>query len=480
MRALGARGSSSESEKAKLRRIEIRNEVVSLATERVQLLIAASKGAALTESYAALAEASELLSLIGTEESLTLLRTLKGEFERVKFEYARQRSSEAETLIGNGGWTEAAKLLADASAADPKLKMRARYAMEMSSANSTLAARDYEATEAALNRAIASAPRMAKEARAMLTRVLPKHYRITLESVAVSPVRPGTNPPQPWVGKPDGTFGSVAMLVVGAATGGVGIPLAVKAKSIADQLEKISYNFHPNVRIQLALPDGRLVSTQHDRTLFKRAEASFVAKTNYYDSRLVTLAVFHELDKEKATIGTVQVSLGDLVSGKPIRIANDGHNGLLHVQFRAIQEDVGVGATSGWAYVQNPKNRVSKVVQPPPGGLPFKLTNAHLQLAKGQADDPFLKIRQGGDIIFKSHFREDDRDTTWTPNWIFYVKPGETIIVEIWDRETIGANKKLLEVSLSAARLRTGQLATTLADGSKLELGFESVKTGPQ
>ncbi len=475
---LASRRSGSDGPEVKARDIEVRDQIATYAYDRVTELRASSVSADVEVKYGTLAEAVRILTLLNTDSSLSQLRTLTSDFNHAKTDYTRKFTKQGEAHVASGNWQLATIAFKKVSVVEPKFRSRARYCELTDFSIGAIARREFAPAEKALRDAIKVAPAASKEARALFEKVQPRNYKITLESVVVSPARPGTSPPQPWVGKPDGSFG----FLVGAAltVSGAGILVAGQGKKLADKLDAISYDARPNVRIIVGLPDGRQLVSGIDKTFFKTVEASLVVNTNSYDSRFVSVTAFHEVGKKRETMGTVQVPLGDIVSGNPIQLPRNGQSGLLHVQFRVAPGANTVGTTVGWAANNNSQNRLRKVVQPPPGGTPFRLLQTHIILAKKHDNDPYFQIRQGGDAIFRSTHHDNDRDTTWTPNWVFFVKHGEPIVVEVWDDDSLSGNDQLLKAELDYSQIATGKALVNFKDGSRLELSFARVESGPR
>jgi tetratricopeptide (TPR) repeat protein len=270
---------------------------------------------------AAVADSDRLRAAQQYPEALALLQlvlpyepAMRERVEAVRREQAAWLRSEHDRLMTEGeqllsrfAWAEAAARFHAAHAALPDEAARAaeRYARLAISAEAAVergdwpaATRDYQ--EMTLLRAEQNG-----YAAGQLARVTIRPWAVRLRSVLVSPIRPDG---MPWVGPPRPVVARIASELARAAGAPNNAPLLML-------VNQVPYENQPTVLVEVLAPGGvPMVSTPH-RGLYTSLGSTVVVAGNAFERRRISFRVYHaEPNGLVGNIGTVEVSIGDLVT----------------------------------------------------------------------------------------------------------------------------------------------------------------------
>lgn len=459
--------------------LSTRANITASAISHARGQVTGAEGLESIAAFPLLQSAKQTLDLLGdVPEAAAMLTQMTPRFQAVSLEYARIKSEAGEKAMLEKNWAAAARALSAAAAADHQLHARAAMVRALNEASKMAARGDYQRATDELMGAKQKGP----ELQEMLEAIRPQSYRISLDAVMVQPNRPGTK--EPWVGRPDGSFGT--LLALGASMTGYGVIVAAKIKRTVDTLEQVNHNNRPNIRPLLRLPDGRSLTTKPKRSLFASFGSSFVVMSNQYDRREIELQVFHDLNGKKELVGTTVFRIGDLVAQKEVKVDPAKSLGVRGVIFSVSKTSEPLGRLSGWKPI-NPNNLAPKPSVATAGSVPYKVASIEVALSNAfsgaddfSAPDPYVLLRQGGEPVVKTPKEEDDYNTSWTPDAIVFLKPGEDLALEVKDHDAASANDVLLTGVLSHAQIQTGTAVVRLQDGSFVKVIFNTVARGPE
>jgi hypothetical protein len=344
----------------------------------------------------------------------------------------------------------------------------------MSAARRAIEERSFEAAAAALRAAIdTQADRGA--ARALLDAVEPRVYRIRLESIAITPTRPGTN--QPWVGKP--WWREAAPVGAAAVATWVAGPSAGKiAHDLTAAVTGIPPENRPSLVTFIELPDGRRLKTRKVEGIYVIYGAELFLYTNQYDSRTVRLAVFHERSGGDESVAVANVPLGQIVSGKIDAASIRGDSqALQHVVFSVDPAEAWQDGGIANAELQDQQeNRASARSSPARSSSRVQLASASLNMPTegGDADrsdpDPYFEIAQGRRQVFRSIAMQDARSTGWSfTSTDLFLDPGEELAIKLYDADVV-KDDAIASWAVPARELLAGRVTLTTAKGTSLTL----------
>jgi tetratricopeptide (TPR) repeat protein len=299
-------------------------------------VVSAARAAIAEWERAAIPQSDQLRAARRWPEAIALLQagvsidpTLQPRLDAAAREYEAWRTAEHDRLIAEGvafgeagRWAEAADRFhaAQELRPDPRARALERYARLVVAGDQAIAGRDWAGATRAFQEAAALDVDRTGYARAQLARVTLRPYAIRVKSVLVTPLRPDG---MPWVG-PRTPGIERAQSVVARAWGR---PVGGDVVLALDRVPPVN---RPAVAVELALPDGRRLTTSPARSLLVAPEAVVVIATNGFDPRRIGFRILHRhASGAEESIAFGELGVADLVARRAVVVQDRA--GLLEV-----------------------------------------------------------------------------------------------------------------------------------------------------
>lgn len=367
---------------------------------------------------------------------------------------------------------------------DAGLRLRYNYAGFMSAAVRAVGQRDFVTATAHLQGAIATQLDRGAAQR-LLDDVAPRVYRIRLESILVTPTKPGTN--EAWVGP--ALWTKAAPVVVGAlATWYGGGPAGGKiAHDVTKALVDVPPENRPTLVAFIDLPDGRTLRSGKQKGIYVIYGAEFAIYTNKLDARTIRLSVFNERSGGNDSVAVANVPLGQIVSGKIEASSIQGEvSALQQVVFVAEPAD---SWRDGSYTNMTPQDQLENVA--PARSLPTQTTSRvqlktiSLSMPSDGGDgagppDPYIEVLQAGKVVFMSATKQDTRSTEWSLGMTeLNVAPNEQLRVRLID-DDVAADDEIATWDVPARDFLRGQVRLSTQNGTSLVLSTATRSDRPR
>lgn len=479
VRSLGI-PSGSEEEVARLEQ-----EAAGRADDIARSMIDRAGSLSPNEAIAVLTEARALASGAAARNaqfSATLSQVDAARQRLVADEVARQ-SKVGDEALDREDYDGAARayLAATQISNEPRLKARYTYAGFMGAAVRAIAQRDFTTASTHLQSALATQLDRGR-ARDLLDEVSPRVYRIRLESVMITPTKPGTT--DPWVGPP--WWRDVAPAVAGVAASFYAGPAAgLAAEKVTKAVVNVPTANRPGLMTFVDLPDGRRFRTKTVKGIYVIYGSEFSVYSNKLDTRTVRLSVFTDRND---SVAVINVPLGQIISGKIDVSALQGNASALQQVIFAVDptETWRDGSYSNLEPQDQGENGASARSLPSQSTSRVQLKTATLALPSdgtdgdGSRPDPFLEIHQGGKRILKSTTKQDTRSTDWSFAMTdLNVSATEQLVVRLIDAD-VASDDQLATWDVPARDLLSGQVRLSTTTGTMLILSTEPRSDRPR
>jgi len=379
-----------------------------------------------------------------------------------------------EAAITQEDWVGAVRAFASAyrASGDSRHQRRASYAESMRGAQVAIAQRSFGAAAGYLRAAI-STQEDRGAAQTLLDGVEPRVYKIRLESIAISPTKPGTN--TPWVGKPWWS-GAAPIAAAAAATWSAG-PMAGKvAYDVTNAVTSVPPENRPGLIAFIDLPDGRRLKTEKVKGIYVIFGAEFSLYANNYDTRAIRISVYHERSGGNDSVAVANVPLGAIVAGRIDAAAIRGDaQALQQVVFTVDPVDGWQDGSVGRVKIQDQgENRASARSIAGRGLQRVQLLSASLVLPSeggdgdGSSPDPYVEVYQGSKQVLKTSTAQDTRSTEWSfKTTDLFLDPNEQLVVKLTDSD-FASDDQIATWVVPARDVLSGQAQLTTVRGTVL------------
>ncbi len=420
-------------------------------------------------------EAVEALSV-----AVSIDGSKRGKLDALQAEYEAFRAAEYERLAREGDMALARR---DWAAAENSyvaaLKMKpggraeplARYASGVGAADAALARRDYYNAANAYRQAVESGQDTTGYAASQLELVEVRPYSVRIRSVMARPLRPDGHP---WAGNMNPYLSRLIASLTTEFAGG----------RSARRLIELAKNFppenRPNLSVQIALPDGTLLSTPATFGLYVAYDSEFVVATNALDERRLSLRVVHGNAQFLEEVGVVEFPLGEVVRRREARLNGGSVSAMeLTIEPAAGRYD---GMFANMFPVYDGSNLAPDYSVPTVRSTGYRLRGVRavvqpLDLTAAEPDEGagelVVEIVQGGRVVYRSPQLDNLYEAQWpVSNVNLYVQPGEQLRIMVWDMD--GPERDIVvDAMVAAEQLANGQVVVSTPNGSNAILQFE-------
>jgi tetratricopeptide (TPR) repeat protein len=442
-------------------------------------------------------EAERLRQLKAYPRSLALLRLVVAQdpsrqqkLQTVEAEYEQHLVAEYERLAREGDAALAQRRWAEAQEKyEEALRMKsggraeplARYAGGMAQGDAALAKQDFVASAEGYRQAVASGLDRAGAAATRLARVEIRPYALRVRSVLVMPTRLDG---RPWVG-PAAPF--LNRLLERGMNVVAGSDNSAAWRQLIRAAERVPLQNRPTLSVIVTRPDGERLMTPGRQSLYAvYDDPELVISTNHYDERPLVFTVVQGEGASLEQVGTVSVSLGELVQRQESELSKESI-AALEVAVGPAQGRVD-GMFTGLRPVGDGTNLAQDFSVPSTRTRSFRLAAVRAQVRPGDyqdeqaadgAPDLYVELEQGGRIIYRGPVVANGFEAAWAPASVsVHVEETEQLVVRVWDADEGGdAPDAVLSVQVPARELASGRFRTQTQGGSTLELGFETRQT---
>ncbi len=423
-------------------------------------------------------------------EALTIASSIeparRGKLDALQREYDAFRAAEYERLAREGDqalarkdWGTAETRYAAALEMLPggRAEPLARYAGGMNLGETAMARRDFGAATAGYRQAVESGHDADGYAAQQLRLVEVRPYAVRLHSVLAHPLRPDG---RPWVGRMNRQLRRILGLF---SSGVLDSTTSSAGRRIIEAAMSIPAENRPTLSIQVALPDGTLLTTPTKHGLYAVFDSEFVVMTNAFDERRLSLRVVHGNGMPYEDVGTVEFPLGEIVrrheaslhaqSITGLQLAIDPADGRFDGMFTNmyplydgsnLAQDYSLPTHASAGY----RLRAVRTVIPP---------QALAHHPNGGAPRLVAEIVQAGRVVYRSPQLDNLYEGRWSiSNVNLFVQPREMLQLRVWDMDP-RQPFLLLDIPFSAEQLTQGTMKLVSTNGSSATVNVEPRST---